>query len=58
MGLGGTAGLPTAIWLLLTRTLALLTLATGAALIRHHMQGDRLERSRARRRGCRGPWLR
>jgi formate hydrogenlyase subunit 3/multisubunit Na+/H+ antiporter MnhD subunit len=44
MGLRGTAGLPTAIWLLLTRTLALLTLATGAALIRHHIQSDRLER--------------
>ncbi|MCX6029781.1 MAG: proton-conducting transporter membrane subunit [Chloroflexi bacterium] len=44
MGLRGTAGLPTAIWLLLTRTLALLTLATGAALIRHHMESDRLER--------------
>jgi multicomponent Na+:H+ antiporter subunit A len=44
MGLRGTAGLPTAIWLLLTRTLALLTLATGAALIRHHVQSDRLDR--------------
>ena len=43
MGLRGTAGLPTAIWLLLTRTLALLTLATGAAIIRHHMEGDRYE---------------
>jgi formate hydrogenlyase subunit 3/multisubunit Na+/H+ antiporter MnhD subunit len=44
MGLRGTAGLPTAIWLLLTRTLALLTLATGIALIRHHMESDRLDR--------------
>ena len=40
----GTAGLPTAIWLLLTRTLSLLTLATGAAAIRHYMASDRLER--------------
>jgi formate hydrogenlyase subunit 3/multisubunit Na+/H+ antiporter MnhD subunit len=44
MGLRGTAGLPTAIWLVLTRTLALLTLATGAALIRHHLESDRLDR--------------
>ena len=44
MGLRGTAGLPTAIWLLVTRTLALLTLATGAALIRHHMESDRMDR--------------
>ena len=43
LGLRGTAGLPTAVWLLLTRTLALLTLATGAAIIRHHMEGDRFE---------------
>ncbi len=42
LGLGGTAGLPTAIWLLITRTFALLTLATGAAIIRHHMEGDRI----------------
>jgi multicomponent Na+:H+ antiporter subunit D len=40
MGLRGTAGLPTAIWLLLTRTLAMLTIALGAAAIRHHMEGD------------------
>jgi formate hydrogenlyase subunit 3/multisubunit Na+/H+ antiporter MnhD subunit len=40
MGLRGTAGLPTAIWLLLTRTLAMLTVALGAAAIRHHMEGD------------------
>lgn len=44
LGLRGTAGLPTAIWLLLTRTLSLLTLATGAAAIRHYMASDRLER--------------
>lgn len=43
MGLRGTAGLPTAVWLLLTRTLALLTLATGIAVLRHRMQSDRLE---------------
>jgi formate hydrogenlyase subunit 3/multisubunit Na+/H+ antiporter MnhD subunit len=43
LSLRGTAGLPTAIWLLLTRTIALLTLATGTALIRHHMESDRLE---------------
>lgn len=44
LGLRGTAGLPTAIWLLLTRTLSLLTLTTGAATIRHHMASDRLDR--------------
>jgi len=44
MGLRGTAGLPTAIWLLLTRTLAMLTVALGAAAIRHHMEGDGMER--------------
>jgi multicomponent Na+:H+ antiporter subunit A len=44
MALRGTAGLPTAIWLVLTRTFALLTVASGAALIRHHMESDRLER--------------
>jgi formate hydrogenlyase subunit 3/multisubunit Na+/H+ antiporter MnhD subunit len=43
MGLRGTAGLPTVIWLLLTRSIALLTLATGAAAVRHHMEGDGLE---------------
>lgn len=43
LGLRGTAGLPTTIWLLVTRTIALLTLATGAATIRHHMEGDRFE---------------
>jgi formate hydrogenlyase subunit 3/multisubunit Na+/H+ antiporter MnhD subunit len=40
MGLRGTAGLPTAIWLLLTRTLAMLTVAFGAAAIRHHLESD------------------
>jgi formate hydrogenlyase subunit 3/multisubunit Na+/H+ antiporter MnhD subunit len=54
MGLRGTAGLPTAIWLLLTRTAALLTLATGAALIRHHMEGDRL--ARVKGAASRLPW--
>jgi formate hydrogenlyase subunit 3/multisubunit Na+/H+ antiporter MnhD subunit len=44
MALRGTAGLPTAIWLAVTRTFALLTVAVGAALIRHHMQSDRLDR--------------
>jgi multicomponent Na+:H+ antiporter subunit A len=44
MALRGTAGLPTAIWLALTRSFALLTLASGAALIRHHMESDHLER--------------
>ena len=44
MALRGTAGLPTAIWLLLTRTLALLTIATGVAIIRHRMESDRLDR--------------
>ncbi len=44
MALGGTAGLPTAIWLVVTRSFALLTLAVGIALIRHHMESDRLER--------------
>lgn len=43
LGLRGTAGLPTAIWLLLTRTLSLLTLAVGAAGLRHYMATDRLE---------------
>jgi formate hydrogenlyase subunit 3/multisubunit Na+/H+ antiporter MnhD subunit len=43
MGLRGTAGLPTAIWLLLTRTLAMLTVALGAAAIRHNMEGDGID---------------
>jgi formate hydrogenlyase subunit 3/multisubunit Na+/H+ antiporter MnhD subunit len=42
MALRGTAGVPVAIWLLLTRTVALLTLATGAAIVKHHMATDRL----------------
>ncbi len=46
MALRGTAGLPMAIWLLLTRSLALLTLAGGAAMIRHHMESDELRRIR------------
>ena len=46
MALRGTAGLPTAIWLLLTRTLALLTIAAGVAIIRHRMESDRLDRIR------------
>lgn len=46
MALRGTAGLPTAIWLALTRAFALLTLASGAALIRHRMESDRLPRLR------------
>jgi len=44
MALRGTAGLPTAIWLALTRVFALFTVATGAAIIRHRMESDRLER--------------
>lgn len=44
LGLRGTAGLPTTIWLLLTRTIALLTMATGAAALRHHMASDRFDR--------------
>ncbi len=44
LSLRGTAGLPTTIWLLATRTVALLTLATGAAAIRHYMAGDSLSR--------------
>lgn len=46
MALRNTAGVPVTIWLLLTRTMALLTVATGAAIIRHHMQSDRLDRIR------------
>ncbi len=44
LGLRGTAGLPTAIWLLVTRTVALLTMAAGAAAIRHYMAADQYER--------------
>lgn len=46
LSLRGTAGLPTTIWLLATRTVALLTVATGAAAIRHYMAGDSLTRIR------------
>ncbi len=46
LSLRGTAGLPTTIWLLATRTVALLTLATGAAGVRHYMAGDSLDRIR------------
>ncbi len=44
MALRGTAGLPTAVWLLLTRTVALLTMAVGAAAIRHFMESDHYDR--------------
>jgi formate hydrogenlyase subunit 3/multisubunit Na+/H+ antiporter MnhD subunit len=44
MALRGTAGLPTAVWLLLTRTVALLTIAVGVASIRHHMESDSYDR--------------
>ena len=43
MALRGTAGVPVTIWLLLTRTVALFTLATGTAIMRHHMESDRLD---------------
>jgi multicomponent Na+:H+ antiporter subunit D len=46
LGLRGTAGLPTAIWLLITRTVALLTMAAGAAAIRHYMASDSFDRIR------------
>jgi formate hydrogenlyase subunit 3/multisubunit Na+/H+ antiporter MnhD subunit len=38
--------LPTAIWLLITRTVALLTMAAGAAAIRHYMASDSFDRIR------------
>ncbi len=44
MALRGTAGLPTAVWLLLTRTIALLTFALGAAALRHYMESDHFDR--------------
>ncbi len=44
LSLRGTAGLPTTIWLLLTRTVALLTMATGAAALRHYMTTDAFDR--------------
>lgn len=46
LGLRGTAGLPTAIWLLITRTVALLTMAAGAAAVRHYMASDSFDRLR------------
>ncbi len=54
LGLRGTAGLPTAIWLLVTRTFSLFTLAAGAAAIRHYMAGDTYERIRGA--ASRLPW--
>ena len=54
LGLRGTAGLPTAIWLLLTRTVSLLTLATGAAAIRHYMASSEFEHLRGA--ASRLPW--
>lgn len=54
LGLRGTAGLPTAIWLLVTRTFALFTLASGAAGIRHYMASDAY--SRIRGAASRLPW--
>jgi formate hydrogenlyase subunit 3/multisubunit Na+/H+ antiporter MnhD subunit len=44
IALRATVGLPTAVWLLLTRTLALLTMAYGAAAVRHYMASDRFDR--------------
>jgi formate hydrogenlyase subunit 3/multisubunit Na+/H+ antiporter MnhD subunit len=43
MALRSTAGVPIVIWLLITRTIAMLTLATGIAMLRHHMESDRFE---------------
>lgn len=54
LGLRGTAGLPTAIWLLITRTVALLTMAAGAATIRHYMASDAFDRIRGA--SSRMPW--
>jgi formate hydrogenlyase subunit 3/multisubunit Na+/H+ antiporter MnhD subunit len=54
LGLRGTAGLPTAIWLLITRTISLFTLAAGAAAIRHYMASDSYERIRGA--ASRLPW--
>jgi multicomponent Na+:H+ antiporter subunit D len=54
MALRGSAGVPLAIWLLLTRTVALMTLATGAATLRHHMETD--EFSRLAGAASRLPW--
>ncbi len=46
LGLRGTAGLPTAIWLLITRTISLMTMATGAAALRHYMASDSFDHLR------------
>ena len=54
LGLRGTAGLPTAIWLLVTRTISLFTLAVGAAAIRHYMATDSYQRLRGA--ASRLPW--
>lgn len=54
LGLRGTAGLPTAIWLLVTRTISLFTLAAGAAGIRHYMASDSYDRIRGA--ASRLPW--
>jgi len=54
LGLPGTAGLPTAIWLLLTRTFSLLTMAAGAAAIRHYMASDQFDHIRGA--ASRLPW--
>lgn len=54
LGLRGTAGLPTAIWLLVTRTFSLFTLAAGAAAIRHYMASDAYDRIRGA--ASRLPW--
>ena len=43
MALRATTGVSIVIWLLITRTIAMLTLATGAAMLRHHMESDRFE---------------
>lgn len=54
LGLRGTAGLPTAIWLLITRTVSLMTMATGAAALRHYMASDTFEHLRGA--ASRLPW--
>jgi formate hydrogenlyase subunit 3/multisubunit Na+/H+ antiporter MnhD subunit len=54
LGLRGTAGLPTAIWLLVTRTISLFTIAAGAAAIRHYMASDGYEQIRGA--ASRLPW--
>lgn len=54
LGLRGTAGLPTAIWLLVTRTFSLFTLTAGAAGIRHYMASDAYDRIRGA--ASRMPW--